>query len=133
MRFWNMAKHEIKKLVRIQGKGYHHYMPCGLNIRDKLWWWLVPGVIIKVRWPRGMIVIDHDDPRWVDLGGATRVEIDSADPNDHYRPWLEANVGKQKWHWDWGFVGNDVNENCLTIKIVRSKTICATMVTMLWT
>ena len=132
MRFWNMAKHEIKKLVRIQGKRYYDYMPCGLNIRDKLWWWLVPGVIIKVRWPRGMIVVDHDDPRWVDIGGAVYVEIDSADPNDHYRPIMERLIGRQKWHWDWGFVGNDVNDNCLTIKIARSRAKYATLLALQW-
>lgn len=132
MRLWFVNKYEIKKLIRIKGKHYDHVMPCGLNIRERLWWWLVPGVVIRVKWPRGSIVIDHDDPRWYDVG-ARRVEIESADPNDHYRPTMERLVGRQKWHWDWGFVGNDVNENCLTIKILRSKAKYATMLTLLWT
>jgi hypothetical protein len=131
LRIWLVAKYEIKKLVRIRGKRYNDYMPCGLNIRDKLWWWLMPGVIIKVRWPKGMIVVDHDDPRWYDVG-ATRVEIESADPNDHYRPTMERLIGRQKWHWDWGFVGNDVNDNCLTIKIARSRAKYATLLALQW-
>lgn len=52
---------------------------------------------------------------------------------DHYRPWMEANVGKQKIDWDWGFIGNDVNENCLTIKIRQTKAKYATMIVLNWT
>ena len=132
MRLWYMAKYEVKKIFKIQGKHYDHFMPCGLNIIEKLWWWLVPGVIVKVKWPKGSIVVDHDDPRWYDVG-ATRVEILSTDPNDHYRPWMEKHVGKQKWDWDWGFVGNDVNNNCLTIKVRQSKAKYATIMSMRWT
>lgn len=131
MRLWVMAKYEIKKLILIKGKHYNDYMPCGLNIIEKLWWWLMPGVIVKVKWPKGPIVVDHDDPRWYDVG-ATRVEIESTDPNDHYRPWMEENVGKQKLDWDWGFVGNDVNENCLTIKVRQSKAKYATIMALHW-
>lgn len=28
----------------------------------------------------------------------------STDPNDHWRPWLEANVGEQHHEWDWDWV-----------------------------
>ena len=132
MRLWFMAKYEVKKLFKIQGKHYNDYMPCGLNIKEKLWWWLMPGIIVKVKWPTGVVVIDHDDPRWYDVG-AKRVEIESTDPNDHYRPWMEANVGRQKLDWDWGFVGNDVNENCLTIKVRQTKAKYATMIVLNWT
>lgn len=131
-REWAMAKYDVKKLFRIKGKHYNDYMPCGLNIRDKLWWWLVPGEIIKVKWPRGMITVDHTDPRWQDIGGAVYIEFESTDPNDHYRPWLEQYVGRQKWDWDWGFVGNDVSDNCLTIKVRRKKAKLATMIALRW-
>jgi len=132
MRLWDMAKYEIKKLIKIKGKQYNHYMPCGLNIRERLWWWLVPGVCIKVRWPKGKIAVDHNDPRWVDLGGAVWVEFDSADPNDFYRPWMEQHVGRQKWDWDWGFVGNDASDNCLTIKVRQKHEKYATIMLMMW-
>jgi hypothetical protein len=132
MRLWFVAKYEIKKLIKIKGKHYNDYMPCGLNIMERLWWWFVPGVIVKVKWPKGMITVDHNDPRWFDCGGAVWVTYESADPNDHYRPWLDKNIGKQKYDWDWGFVGNDVSENCLTIKIRQSKAEYATMMVMMW-
>lgn len=131
MKYWYMAKYEIKKLTRIKGKAYNHYMPSGLNIRDKLWWWLVPGICIKVRWPKGTIVVGSGDSRWYDVG-ASWVEIESADPNDHYRPWMEQHVGRQKWDWDWGFVGNDVNDNCLTIKIRRKHKKYMSMIGLKW-
>lgn len=132
MRIISMAKYEIKKLIKIKGRHYNDYMPCGLNIKEKLWWWLIPGVVIKVKWPKGKIAVDHNDPRWADLGGAVWIEFESTDPNDHYRPWLEQNVGRQKWDWDWGFVGNDANENCLTIKIRRKHEMYASMALIKW-
>lgn len=92
----------------------------------------MPGVVIKVKWPKGKIAVDHNDPRWVDLGGAVWVEFDSADPNDFYRPWMEQYVGRQKWDWDWGFVGNDANDNCLTIKVRQTKAKYATIIAMRW-
>ena len=129
----NYMKYEIKKLFRIKGQHYNDVMPCGLNIKDKLWWWLIPGTVIKVRWPKGKIVVDHNDPRWRDLGGAMYVEFESTDPNDFYRSELEQIVGRQKWDWDWGFVGNDVNDNCLTIKIRRAKAQYASYFQLKWT
>ena len=132
MNIISIMKYEIKNFFTIKGKHYDHYMPCGLNIKEKLWWWLVPGTIIKVRWPKGKIVVDHNDPRWVDLGGAVYVELESTDPNDFYRPELELLVGKQKRDWDWGFVGNDVLENCLTIKIRKAKAYNASYFQLKW-
>lgn len=124
--------YEVKKIYKLVGKHGDHYMPCGLNLFEQFWWRFVPGTVIKVQWPRGKIVVDHNDPRWCDLGGAVWVELDSADPNDFYRPWLEEHVGRQGWDWNWGFVGNDVSENCLTIKIRRSKDKYATIALLKW-
>lgn len=45
---------------------------------------------VSVPWPRGWTAIDH-------LG----TQFESNDPNDHWRPWLESNVGRQGWDWDW--------------------------------
>jgi hypothetical protein len=50
------------------------------------WWKFVPGITITVIWPNG------------EISDST---LTSSDPNDHYRPWLEENVGKQHWDWDW--------------------------------
>ena len=121
--------YEVKKLFELR-KG--RYLPCGLNIIEKLWWRFVPGITVKVKWPTGFIVVDHNDSRWIDLGGAVLVKLESADPNDFYRPWLEQNIGKQKWDWDWGFVGNDVSDNCLTIKVRSKHAKYATIIAMMW-
>lgn len=55
-----------------------------------LWWRFMPGVKITVEWPIGLTEADH-------LGN----QIYSADPNNHFRPWLEQHVGRQGWDWDW--------------------------------
>lgn len=125
-----MSKLEIKKLFEIR-RG--RYLPCGLNIIEKLWWRFMPGVVINVKWPAGNIIVDHNDPRWCDFGGAVWVDLGfSADPNDHYRPWMEKNIGRQKWDWDWGMADCDAMNNRLTIKIRKSKAMYATTAVMRW-
>jgi len=124
-----MAKWEVNGLFQMPSG---RYLPCGLNIVQKLWWWLVPGVIINVKWPKGPLVVDHNDPRWVDLGGAVWVSIDSADPNDHYRPWMEQHVGRQGWDWNWGMADRDATDNRLTIKIRRKYQDCAIIAKLMW-
>lgn len=125
-----MSRLEIKKLFEFR-KG--RYLPCGLNLRQKLWWRFMPGTVINVRWPRGNIVVDHNDPRWCDLGGAVWVDLGfSADPNDHYRPWMEQHVGRQGWDWDWGMADRDATDNRLTIKIRQRYAEYATIAAMRW-
>lgn len=101
-----------------------------------LWWRFMPGVEIEVPWPVGNIVVDDQDPRWIDMGGAVRVDLGfSSDPNDHYRPWLEENVGRQGWDWNWrmGQVSTTSNErDTLVIKIRRAKSEYATIAVMRW-
>jgi hypothetical protein len=95
-----MAKWEVKNLFRLPSG---RYLPCGLNIVQKLWWRFMPGVIINVKWPKGMIIAGPgpEDPLWFDYGGAAYIKFESADPNDHYRPWMEKHVGKQGRDWNW--------------------------------
>lgn len=65
---------------------HNHGMKVGLKVLNKLWWKFMPGTLIKVKWPTGEIVVDHNDPRWQDMGGAVWVNLGySSDPNDHYR------------------------------------------------
>jgi hypothetical protein len=104
-----MAKWEVNGLFQMPSG---RYLPCGLNIIRQIWWRFMPGVVINVKWPTGWAVLDEDPD-----GGQTAVE--SADPNDHYRPWMEKNVGKQGWDWDWGMADRDATDNRLTIKIRR--------------
>jgi len=124
-----VSKLEIKKLFEFR-KG--RYLPCGLNIKERLWWRFMPGVVINVKWPAGNITVDESDPRWVDLGGAVWVSIDSADPNDHYRPWMEQHVGRQGWDWNWGMADRDATDNRLTIKIRQKHAKYATIAAIRW-
>jgi hypothetical protein len=117
-----MSKREIYGIYWFPRTGW---MPCGLNIKDKLWWRVMPGVIINVQWPRGWVVLDDD-------GNGGQTSTLSADPNDHYRPWMEEHVGKQGWDWNWGVSGNDVSENRLTIKIRQKHEKYATIAALRW-
>lgn len=103
-----------------------YWIPCGLNIWQKLWWRFVPGVVINVRWPNGPIVKEFADQY------KTNEQLMSADPNEHYRPWLEQYVGRQGWDWNWGMARCDVEDNRLTIKIRRQHENCATIMAMRW-
>jgi hypothetical protein len=67
-----MSRLEIKSLFRLPSG---RYLPCGLNIWQQLWWRFMPGTVINVRWPSGEIVVDHNDPRWHDIGGAVWVNL----------------------------------------------------------
>jgi hypothetical protein len=115
----------------------YYYEHCGVKVSmklvNKLWWRLMPGVTVKVKWPTGNIVVDHDDPRWQDMGGAVWVDLGfSSDPNDHYRPWMEKNIGRQGWDWDWAMADNDVAANQLTIKVRRKYQEHAIMLALKW-
>jgi hypothetical protein len=120
-------KLEIKKLYfwRSRVTGQSMWMPAGLNIVEKLWWRFMPGEIINVRWPSGWFVL-HDDTQ----GGQTSAL--SADPNDHYRPWMEAHVGRQGWDWNWGMANNDARDNTLTIKIRQKHAAHAIIMALKW-
>jgi len=110
----------------------NYWLPCGLNIKEKLWWRFMPGVVINVKWPAGNITVDESDPRWDWTLSSSLQEGYSADPNDHFRPWLEKHVGRQKWDWDWGIAGNDSVENRLTIKIRQKHAKYATIAAIRW-
>jgi hypothetical protein len=109
------------------------YYPCGMNLRDKLWWRFMPGVIINVKWPAATRIKVGPSHRegWSGVGEYFEY-VDSADPNDHYRPWLEKYVGKQGWDWNWGMGGMDATDNRLTIKIRRKYAEYATIAAMKW-
>ena len=53
---------------------------------EAMWWAFVPGTIVSVQWPNGIV---------------TNTNVHSADPNEHYRHWLEEHVGEQGWNWNW--------------------------------
>lgn len=115
-------KFEIKKLFRFPSGTY---MPVNLGIREQLWWRFVPGVVINVRWPTGETRIKQESSGVWDY-------VKSADPNDHYRPWMEEHVGQQGWDWNWGMADRDATDNRLTIKFRRKHRECAIIAKMMW-
>lgn len=89
---------------------------------EYLWWRFMPGTIIRVKWPR---------------------EVESADPNDHYRPFLEKNVGKQGIDWNWriqvgnsfytpGYEDQDQESDKVVIKFRKGKDKWASVAGILW-
>jgi len=126
-----MSSSEIKGLFFLPSG---RYIPMGLNIIQKLWWRFVPGAVINVSWPSGVIVAGPgpEDPRWHDWGGAAYITFESADPNDHYRPWMEQHVGRQGWDWNWGMADRDATDNRLTIKVRQKYARYATIAAIQW-
>ena len=92
----------------------------------------MPGVIVNVKWPMGLAAIDESMPQWDWTIGPSRYFVESADPNDHYRPWMEQHVGRQGWDWDWCMMNNDVACNRLTIKFRHGKENFASIVSLKW-
>lgn len=84
----------------------------------------MPGTIIKVKWPVGWT-----DP--VPAAGSGTFQIQSADPNDHYRPWLTENVGWQGWDWDWAWCNNSDYDN-VDIKFRIGKRKYAVLAILKW-
>jgi len=99
--------------------------PCDMTIMERLWWRFMPGTVISVRWPRGWVVLDDDGQ-----GGQTAIQ--SADPNDHYRPELEQRVGRFGWDWRWGLADRDATQDRLTIKIRRKHARWASYFALKW-
>ena len=95
------------------------------SLKEWLFWKYGSGPTITVKWPVGWVVL-HVFP------DGSQTSAESADPNDHYRPWMEKNVGRQNRDWVWGLRDNNAAENRLTIKFRRSKAKLATMAVILW-
>lgn len=98
---------------------------------EKIWWYFVPWVEVNVKWPSGPIGVGCEDPRWYDCG-ATWVEVFSADPNDHYRPFMQSWIGHQRRDWSWYMGNNDAAENRLTIRMRKKYAIYASHIAIMW-
>lgn len=101
-----MKLDDIQRLIDMR-----KYRGIEMSLLEQLWWRFMPGVTITVRWPR---------------------DVESSDPNDHYRPWLEQHVGRQGWDWNWRLFGNNAADDQLTIKIRRQHARYATIASMRW-
>lgn len=126
--YWTML--QIKKLTPVEQAMLKIIRQ--LRFIETLWWRWMPGVTIKVKWPVGNVIVLPTDDGFDWAVGTTPQEIFSADPNDHYRPWMEANVGRQGWDWNWRLTDNDVAENILTIKFRRGREQWATVAALRW-
>lgn len=104
---------------------------------EYLWWKLVPGTTIKVKWPRKEWLVLQDD------GDGGRIDTLTDDPNDHYLPWLEKNVGKQGIDWNWriqvgrsfytpGYEDQDQESDKVVIKFRKGKGKWASVAGLLW-
>ena len=100
------------------------YRKEGLGFIEYLWWKLVPGTTAIVKWPQETWLTIHDD------GDGGKVDVQTNDPNDHYRPYLEKNVGKQGIDWNWRIAS--VEGNTLAIKFRKGKEKWATIITIMW-
>lgn len=79
-------------------------------LRKRIWWGLVPGVNVNIKWPTS----------------------GSYDPNDFYRPWLEEHAGKQYIAWDWDIIGPDFHNGELTVRFRIDKKEYATLLKLKW-
>lgn len=111
---------------------YNHRAKVMLKWINQLWWRFIPGVEIKVIWPNGSLLIDESHPTWDWTVGTSRYWVESADPNEHYRPKIERLVGRQGWDWDWCLKDNDIAENRLTIKFRKGKDTWASYFLLKW-
>lgn len=87
-------------------------LPFKEHVKRLRWKYLL-GVKVTVPWPVGHIEIGPDHRQWDDTMGAVKQSVLSADPNDHYRPWLEENIGRQGWDWDWRWQYGDGRQKLL--------------------
>ena len=92
----------------------------------------MPGTIIKVKWPNGKVLVGPNSREFDGTVNEIPQYVQSADPNDHYRPWMEQHVGRQGWDWDWSMLDSDITNNCLSIKFRRGKEKYATMALLKW-
>lgn len=100
------------------------------NLIKRIWWKLFFGKKIIVVWPVGHVEVGPNSRSWNGCIGDLRQIVYSSDPNEHYRPWLEANVGRQGWDWDWSL---DFSlDNTLIIKFRKGKEEWATQASLMW-
>lgn len=103
-----------------------------VSLMHLLWWKVMCGATIKVRWPYGEVLVGPNSRYWDGTTGELRQIVISADPNDHYRDWLEDNVGKQGFDWEWALAGDDLTKETLTIRFRRGKKKYAILASLLW-
>lgn len=101
------------------------------SLNEWLFWKYGKGPTITVVWPVGPVSVPNGD----NAGMLT----ESADPNDHFRPWLEKNVGQQNKDWTWKIGPHSADNgfgtrgfDTLLIKFSRRKAKWSSIAVLLW-
>jgi len=92
-----------------------------VRLWSAIWWKFMTGEVVILDWPLGPTEPDADGK-----------SFDSNDPNDHWRPWLEANVGKQHIDWDWQVSNRRYEHASVEIRFRRGKRDLATQAKLRW-
>jgi hypothetical protein len=88
------------------------------SVYQMVYWRFNTGAIVDVKWPGPSVT----------YGSFT---FGTNDPNEHYRPWLEENVGKQGRDWDWtNWSGTENFE--IRIVVSKRKASLAPMIALMW-
>ena len=112
---------------------YDNYrVKVAMSFANKIWWRLMPGTTFKVRWPVGKVLVGPNSREFDGTVNEIPQYVESADPNDHYRPDLEKYIGRQGRDWDWALTDGDVRSNSLTVKIRVGKQKYAAWLMMRW-
>ena len=90
-----------------------------IQLWNKIWWKFMTAEVITLLWPIGTTEPDSN--------GETH---ESADPNDHWRPWLEANIGRQHFDWEWDVNAKDLD--MVEIRVRRGKRDFAIQAKLRW-
>ena len=93
--------------------------PAGGSFKHWLYWRIMFSTGIAIKFP---VKFDWED-------------TPMGDPEFHYRPWLEENVGKKgrDWEWHWAYYGmDDEDVSGVVILIPRHKKKYASMIKLMW-
>lgn len=89
----------------------------------RLWWKLVPGTTIRVKWypTEGQEIVDPQTFYAMKANCAI-----------YYKPELIVKVGRQGIHWDWCITEQDIAEEKLSIKFFLKKKSWASYFALKW-
>lgn len=83
---------------------------------------------IEVKWPiLSYIEVGINSRHYNGLISEYPQWVWTADPDDHYRSWLETNVGRQYYDWDW-----EVEFDKIKITFRKGKEPWATQAALMW-
>jgi hypothetical protein len=90
-----------------------------LSPLQKLYWIVVPHDVVVVKWPDPF---DWEREPYRNMG----------DPNNHYRAWLEENLGEQGYNWDWHLDWSQVKLDKIYILVPYHKRTFTSLIGLMW-